>query len=160
MSKIYQLIIHTLLLCFLLSACVEKLSPEQEEQKEKNEIIKDAPINLEYKINPPAEGASPQIKEFSGRWVGKWNKVIPSQLVVTDINQDKVTFIYSWGKMPTRDIEAGSIKKTVKLNSGNKIEFEQEEVITSFVINTILHKIIGAQIDGNEVSNIVMEKVE
>ena len=160
MSKIYQLIIYNLLLCFFLSACAEKLSPEQEVEKEKKEIINEAPINIEYKINPPSEDVSPRIKEFSGRWVGKWNKVIPSQLVVTDINQDQVTFIYSWGAMPTREKEAGSLKKTVKLRSGDKIEFEQDEVITSFVLNTILHKIIGAQIDGDEVSNIVMEKVE
>jgi len=160
LKRVFQVIIYSLLLSFFFSACTKKLDPEQEAAKERDEIIKEAPINLEYKINPPADGLSQKLKMFSGHWVGKWNDVIPSQLVVTDIDKEHVTFIYSWGSAPQREIEAGSLKKTVELKSDDKIEFKQNELLTTFVINTILNKVIGAQIDGDEVHNIVMEKVK
>jgi hypothetical protein len=92
--------------------------------------------------------------------VGKWNDAFPSQLVVTDVTKSQATFIYSWAAVPQRNIKAGNVEKTVNISSDGKIEFEIDSVITSLVFNPVLNKIIGAKISGDEVSNIVMEKVK
>lgn len=160
MFRYYSLCLYFLLFGLLIAGCSEKLDPEEKAAKERNEIIKSAPINIDYKINPPEEDVPENIKAFSGRWVGKWNDAFPSQLVVTNISRNQATFIYSWASIPQRGIEAGKVEKTVNLSSDGKIEFEIDSVITSFVFNPVLKKIIGAKINGDEVSNIVMEKVK
>lgn len=160
MNKYFLLCLNCLLLGLLITGCSEKPGPEEEAAKEINEIIQSAPINRDYKINPPADDVPQNIRAFSGRWVGKWNDAFPSQLVVTNISRNQVTFIYSWASIPQRGIQAGKVEKTVNISSDGKIEFEIDSVITSFVFNPVLNKIIGAKINGDEVSNIVMEKVK
>ena len=145
---------------FVICSCADKLSPEQKAEQEKNEIIKTAPIKTDYKINPPSNNLPEKLKAFSGKWVGKWNDVIPSQLIVTDINENEAAFIYSWGSSPQRNIEAGSIRRNASIDSEGKIKFEREGVLYTFVVNTILNKVIGAQINSDGVSNIAMVKVK
>lgn len=159
MRSLFKVIFTALFFSFIFSSCADKLSPEQQEEKNHNEIINSAPIDIDYKINVPSGNISEELKDFSGHWVGKWNDVIPSQLIITDINNEQVTFIYSWGEIPQREIEAGSTKRTVEIDSDAKIKFERNNILYTFVLNSILNKVIGAQIEGDEVLNIVMEKV-
>lgn len=160
MFRYYSLCLYCLSFGLLIAGCSEKLDPEEKAAKERNEIIASAPINIDYNINPPEDDVPEKIKAFSGRWVGKWNDAFPSQLVVTDVTKSQATFIYSWAAVPQRNIKAGNVEKTVNISSDGKIEFEIDSVITSLVFNPVLNKIIGAKISGDEVSNIVMEKVK
>lgn len=160
MSSLQRMLFYPLLTILFFVSCSEKVNPEEEAKKQKAKIIKEAPIDIEYKINPPGENISENLKLLSGKWVGRWNDIVPCQLIITDINSYEATIIYSWGAIPQREVEAGSFTKTVKINSDAKIIFELDSAITTFVANTTLKKLIGAQINGDEVSNIVMDKVE
>lgn len=153
--KIMLLVVSIIFLC----SCAEKVDPQKEIEKNRNEIINEAPISSDYTIVEPAQNLSNDLKAFSGQWVGKWNDVHSSQLVVTNVGRKKVTFIYSWGANPSKNIDAGSVTKTVNFDEHQRINFEKEDAIFTFTVDTLLNKVIGAQINGDIVSNIVMEKI-
>lgn len=157
-GKNLQYVIVLISIVFFCS-CAEKVDPQKEIENNRNEIINAAPISSDYTIIEPAQNLSNTIKAFSGQWVGKWNDVHPSQLVVTSVSREKATFIYSWGANPSKNIDAGFVTRTVNFDEHQRINFEKEDVIFTFTVDTLLNKVIGAQINGDIVSNIVMEKI-
>ncbi len=143
----------------LLFSCTEKLEPGKEAEKNRKEIIDAAPISFEYKIKEPREDTPSQLKAFLGQWVGRWKNIFASQLVITEINSTNVTFIYSWESIPQRNIEGGEMRDTMELDSHGRISFQKDSAVVTFAVDTLLNKIIGVKIEGDIVSNIVMEKV-
>ena len=144
---------------FLLSSCDEKIDPEVEARQNREAIVNEAPIAIDYQINTPSEKLSEDIKAFSGHWVGRWRDRFPSQLIVTEINSNKATFIYSFGDNPSHNITAGAIQETIELDDQGRIVFQKDSAQITFTVNTILNKVIGVKIKDDEVSNIVMERM-
>lgn len=64
------------------------------------------------------------------------------------------------GERILKNIDADMISRTVAIRSDAKIIFEINSSMYTFVVDTLLNKVIGARISGDIVSNIVMEKVE
>ncbi|KUG26604.1 hypothetical protein ASZ90_003555 [hydrocarbon metagenome] len=152
-----SIIILSALFC---ASCKENFDPGKEAEKNRNKIIQSAPIQSEYEIEKPKENLPENIRAFSGHWVGKWNDLIPSQLIVTKISSNEITFIYSWGANPQRGVESGVIKGTTKLDDKGRIKYDKEDLSLTFAVDTLLNKVIGVSVKGEMISNIVMEKVD
>ena len=145
--------------CLFLSSCDEKIDPELEAKLDREAIVNEAPIAFDYEIKEPTGKLSEDLKAFSGHWVGRWRERFPSQLIVTEINTSKVTFIYSWGDNPSHEIEKGAVQETISLDDQGRIVFQKNNALITFTVNTILNKVIGVKVIDDEVTNIVMEKM-
>lgn len=144
----------------MLVGCNEEIDPDKEAELKRNQILEKTNVSIDYKIEKPKDNLPNNIKLFSGVWVGKWNEVQPSRLVVTKVSSTEISFIYAWGANPQKNIDADMVSRTVRIQDNGKITFEINDAIYSFVVDTLLNKVIGARISGDIVSNIVMEKVE
>lgn len=144
----------------LLTGCNEEIDPAKEAEQKRNQILEKTIVSIDYKIEKPKDNLPNNLKLFSGVWVGKWNEVQPSRLIITKISSNEVSFIYAWGANPQKNIDADMISRTVAIRSDAKIIFEINSSMYTFVVDTLLNKVIGARISGDIVSNIVMEKVE
>lgn len=150
-----------LIFVFLIVGCEEeKLTSEQESAKYKKEIVDAAPIKFDYEIKQPSKNLPTALKDFSGHWVGRWGKKYASQLVITEINSKEAKFIYSWEGNRVREIEGGAISEEGKVEPTGRIVYQSENESLTFVIDTLLNKVIGVHLIDDEITNIVMEKYE
>lgn len=159
MHKLLTNLFFIVIISFHFVSCKEDIDPAKQAELNRNKIIQEAPIKNQYEIEKPKDNLPENIKAFSGQWVGKWNDVIPSQLVVVSINQSEASFIYSWGANQHKGIESGIIKETTKLDERGRIKYVKDDLSLTFTVDTLLNKVIGVSIKGDVVSNIVMEKV-
>jgi len=160
LHKLFTNLFLIVIISFHFVSCKEDIDPEKQTELNRNKIIHEAPIKNEYEIEKPKDNLPENIKAFSGHWVGKWNDVIPSQLVVININQTEASFIYSWGANQHKGIESGIITETAMLDERGRIKYVKDDLSLTFTVDTLLNKVIGVSIRGDVVSNIVMEKVK
>src|SRR5207245_9760380 len=62
------------------------------------------PLPDDVKVVAPAADVPRDIAAFSGTWAGLWAHTLDHVLVVEKIEGRHVTFVYSWGVAPARDI--------------------------------------------------------
>lgn len=55
------------------------------------------PLPQDMKIVPPNPNLPPDIKSFSGKWFGVWDRILQHVLVVEEIDPPHVIAIYAWG---------------------------------------------------------------
>lgn len=160
MHKLLTNLFLIVVISFHFVSCKEDIDPAKQTELNRNKIIHEAPIKNEYEIEKPKDNLPENIKAFSGHWIGKWNDVIPSQLVVVSINHAEASFIYSWGANQHKGIESGIITETAKIDERGRIKYVKDDLSLTFTVDTLLNKVIGVSIRGDVVSNIVMEKVK
>lgn len=155
-----RIIIVVLILLFVYGCGEKELTPEEKAEQYKNEIMQNAPISFEYELKPPSDRVDEQLKEYSGHWIGKWDDKYASQLIVTEINNDKAKFIYSWQGNPNNGISSGVITETAEVTEEGRLVYQTQNESLTFAIDTLLHKIIGVQLIDDKMNNIIMQKVE
>jgi hypothetical protein len=81
--------------------------------------------SVEYASTPPAAGAPPDASDLPGVWVGDWDRMLCSALVVESVSaQGDVTAWYVYGRYPQWNIsQPGKYHMTGKL-SGKTIVFK------------------------------------
>jgi cytosine/adenosine deaminase-related metal-dependent hydrolase len=92
------------------------------------------PIPQDVVVVAPAADVPQGVAAFSGRWAGTWENTLDHMLVVERIAGRNVTFIYSWGVAPARNItrpgfervtgavdEAGVLRAT--LHNGAEVSY-------------------------------------
>lgn len=62
------------------------------------------PLPQDVKIVAPEPTLSPEIKAFSGKWVGVWDRILEHILIVEQINPPNATAIYAHGKAASWNI--------------------------------------------------------
>lgn len=63
-----------------------------------NEPTASIPLPQNMNIITPDSTLSPQIRDFSGKWVGKWDVFLDHILVVEEISPPNAKVIYAYGK--------------------------------------------------------------
>ncbi len=63
-----------------------------------NEPTASIPLPQNMNIITPESTLSPQIRDFSGKWVGKWDVFLDHILVVEEISPPNAKVIYAHGK--------------------------------------------------------------
>ncbi len=150
-----------LLLFSSFLGCRDKeLTPEEKAVQFKEEIMKAAPVNFDYKITSPNKKLPEILKMFSGRWAGKWEDKYASQLIVKKITSNKAEFIYSWQGNTRKGIKSEVICETAEVKKEGRLIYNNEDESLTFAIDTLLNKIIGVQLHNDKIKNIVMTKIE
>lgn len=137
----------------------EKTAVAKTYPPEIQKIIDDAPVTIEYEIAVPPDSVPDELKAFAGHWVGKWNNNIPSQIIVTDIAEEKVEFVYSWGKDPEGNFINDEIKITADVIEPGKIKYSDVEVLTLELVKET-GELKGTYDNGKNVTEIVLRKIE
>lgn len=56
------------------------------------------PLPTDLKVSAPPDSVPPEVRAFSGKWVGTWDAGLAHVLVVEDIpSADRVTVVYAFG---------------------------------------------------------------
>lgn len=83
-----------------------------------------APAFEHIKITQPDQNINPMLKSFSGWWVGRWDGILPSQLIIEEIESNSATVVYTWGDHPSGSFKRGRSRSKVKVSPSGKIEFD------------------------------------
>ncbi len=156
---IFNLPLVMISLLVLFIACSEKeLTPDEIAEKYKSDIVKSAPIHFEYDLITPSDNIPDVLREFSGHWIGRWDEKEASQLIITKINKNEANFIFSWEGNNTDD-NGGAISQTALVKPNGRIVYTDGNESLTFAVDTLLNKVIGVHIIEDDVSNIVMQKI-
>jgi len=109
------------------------------------------------RILPPDEDISPELRAFSGSWAGRWDGILPSQLIVEEISADSAKIIYTWGDHPSGYFKKGRIRRTAKAFPFGKIELAGETSLI-FEIDIEEDVLYGTRESPTSISRIVMER--
>ncbi len=120
-------------------------------------IEKLAPAFDDIKIIPPNQDVHPALKAFSGWWVGEWDGILPSQLIVEKIERNSATVVYTWGDHPSGSFEKGRLRNNAKILANGKFEFGTTAHFT-FEIDMEKDLVYGVRKKGQNVSKIAMKR--
>lgn len=62
------------------------------------------PVPGDLRITLPSSSVPPNRAAFSGVWVGKWDNILDTALVVQEFTTLGISGIYAWGVAPSRKI--------------------------------------------------------
>ena len=74
--------------------------------------ISECSQTIQYVVAPPAADVPPEMKAFSGVWLGNWGNQMCSVLIVENVGKDgAVTTKYAWGANPGWNIRQPGVRQ-------------------------------------------------
>ena len=119
------------------------------------------PFKGTLNIVTPDPNLPKEITSFFGVWEGLWDGILPSQLVVEQIDLKQAIVVYGWADHPQGRFKGGWSRETAKVITPRTIEWGAGDGSKfNFTIDNTLKKIFGKRVFQNEINYINMLKRE
>jgi len=118
-----------------------------------------APGRPEVNITPPPADLASELAAFSGVWENVQDHVLPTRLIVEDIQPNYATITYTWTQDPSGNFKAGWARVHAKVLPGGILRWGYPGRFTVKVVND------GTTIEGKKeqtgrVSTFTLKKAE
>ena len=113
----------------------------------------------EVHIVVPATDLPREVAAFSGTWEGAWDDVLPSRLVVEEIDTESARVVYAWADHPQGRFQAGWSRVRAKVLPGGALQWGSDERFTFTMARDRL-SINGKWEEAEHMSTVIMKKIE
>jgi hypothetical protein len=117
------------------------------------------PAPPELHITVPAANLPPEVAAFSGTWEGAWDDVLPSRLVVEEIDTESARVVYAWADHPQGRFQAGWSRVRVKVLPGGTLQWGSDGRFTFTMARDRL-SINGKWEEAEHIATVIMKKIE
>jgi hypothetical protein len=117
------------------------------------------PAPPELHITVPSAGLPPELAAFSGTWEGAWDDVLPSRLVVEEIDTESARVVYAWADHPQGRFQAGWSRVKAKVLPGGTLQWGSDGRFTFTMARDRL-SINGKWEEADHLATVTMKKIE
>ena len=117
------------------------------------------PSPPELRMTPPAADLPPEVTAFFGTWEGTWDGVLPSRLVVEEIDATSARVVYAWADDPKGRFKAGWSRVRAKILPGGALQWGSDVRFT-FKMAADRRSIEGEREQAEHISLVTMQKIE
>ena len=118
-----------------------------------------APFPTDILISSPAENLPSKISALHGSWAGRWGGVLPSQLVIEQIDENQAQIVYTWGESPSEKFQAGWVRSLATISPDGIISWGIETIFR-FKIDFENDVLLGTRESAQSKDRIVMRRNE
>jgi hypothetical protein len=109
--------------------------------------------------DPPAADLPPEVKAFFGTWEGTWDGVLPSRLVVEEIDATSARVVYAWADHPQGRFKGGWSRVRASVLPGGTLQWGSDVKFT-FKMTPDRRSIEGAREEAGHIALVTMQKLE
>jgi hypothetical protein len=117
------------------------------------------PAPPELHITVPAADLPPEVAAFSGTWEGTWDDVLPSRLVVEEIDTESARVVYAWADHPQGRFQAGWARVRARVLPGGTLQWGSDGKFTFTMARDRL-SINGKWEEAGHIATVIMKKIE
>jgi hypothetical protein len=117
------------------------------------------PAPPEIRMTPPAADLPPEVKAFFGTWEGTWDGVLPSRLVVEEIDATSARVVYAWADHPQGRFTGGWSRVRATVLPGGTLQWGSNVKFT-FKMTQDRRSIEGAREEAGHIALVTMQKLE
>ena len=117
------------------------------------------PAPPEVHMTVPAADLPPEVAAFSGTWEGAWDNVLPSRLVVEEIDTESARVVFAWADHPHGRFQAGWSRVRAKVLPGGTLQWGSGVKFTFTMARDRL-SINGKWEEAEHSSTVMMKKIE
>jgi hypothetical protein len=117
------------------------------------------PAPPELRMTPPAADLPAELTAFFGTWEGTWDGVLPSRLVVEEIDATSARVVYAWADDPQERFKGGWSRMRAKVLPEGTLKWGADVKFT-FKMAKDRRSIQGEREQAEHVSLVTMQKNE
>jgi hypothetical protein len=117
------------------------------------------PAPPEVHMTVPAADLPPEVAAFSGTWEGAWDNMLPSRLVVEEIDTESARVVFAWADHPHGRFQAGWSRVRGKVLPGGTLQWGTDVKFTFTMARDRL-SINGKWEEAEHSSTVMMKKIE